>query len=152
MFGSSHPKISEITMQNYLFLGKPLEKELLMDRLLQRTPKPANRLVKPIYKPENVRGLVHHNILIKGMSINAQTGELRLNHYWGARLPNWGEDTPEVLAMTVPDNTIKPIVTAFRDCKPFLCNSCMFHCISCMTLWECKLWESKEIKVLSSSE
>ncbi len=120
VFGSSHPKISEITMQNYLFLGKPLEKELLMDRLLRRTPKPANYLVKPIYKPENVRAGVHHNILIKGKSINAHTGELRLNHYWGARLQNWGEDTPKVLAMIVPDSTIKPIVIAFRDCKPFL--------------------------------
>ena len=123
-FGSSQPQISEITMQNYIFLGKPLEKELLMDRLLRRTPKPANQLVKPIYKPENVQAQVHHNVLRKGRSISAHTGHLRLNHYWGARLQNWGEDTPHILAITEPDNSIKPIVTAFRNCKPYLCNSC----------------------------
>ena len=50
-----NPKVSEISMQNYLFLGKPLEKELLMERLWRHTHGPANQLVKPIYKPTNIQ-------------------------------------------------------------------------------------------------
>ena len=53
-YGKDNPTVSEISMQNYLFLGKPLERELLFERLWRHTHGPANRLVKPIYKPTNI--------------------------------------------------------------------------------------------------
>lgn len=112
-----HHDISEVTMQNYLFLGKPLDKELLIERLFRRTPKPANPLVKPIYELKHVRAGVHHNTLKKGMTRNAPAEELRLNHYWGARLQNWGNDTEEVLGMTIPDDSMRPVIDAFKHCE-----------------------------------
>lgn len=116
-FSDYHPQVSEITMQNYLYLGKPLEKELLIERLVRRTHHPANPLVKPIYKPSNVRAQVHHNSLRKGRSMNAPSAELRMNHYWGARLQNWGEDTPDIIEKTEPDYNIEPIIRAFKKCE-----------------------------------
>ena len=119
-YSKYHPEISELTMQNFLYLGKPLEKELMIERLLRRTPKPANPLVKPIYKPKNVRAQVHHNSLMTGLSRNAPSEELRMNHYWGARLQNWGEDTPEILRKTIIDEGIKPIIAAFKECEAYV--------------------------------
>lgn len=123
-FSDYHPQVSEITMQNYLYLGKPLEKELMIERLFRRTHQPANPLVKPIYKPSHVHAQVHHNGLRRGRSMNAPSLELRMNHYWGARLQNWGEDTSEILERTEPDYSIQPIITAFKECelyvKPYL--------------------------------
>lgn len=112
-----NPRVSEISMQNYLYLGKPLDKDLLIERLLRRTPDASNRLVKPIYKPSNVRADIHHNRLKRGRLMVAPDKELRLNHYWGTRLQNWGEDTPEILGKTEHDNSILPIVDAFKNCE-----------------------------------
>ena len=116
-FSNYHPQVSEITMQNYLFLGKPLDREFLIDRLFRRTHQQANNLVKPIYKPGHVRAEVHHNYLRRGRTMNAPSSELRMNHYWGARLQNWGEDTPEILAQTEPDYSMLPIVASFKGCE-----------------------------------
>ena len=116
-FSTYHREVSEISMQNFLFLGKPLEKELMIERLFRRTPEPSNPLVKPIYKPKNVHASVHHNSLRRGTSLKAPEGELRMNHYWGARLQDWGEDTEEVLSMTTPDYSMRPIIQAFKNCE-----------------------------------
>lgn len=119
-FSDYHPQISEITMQNYLYLGKPLNKELMIERLFRRTHQPANPLVKPIYKPSCVRAQVHHNMVQKGRTMNSPVEELRMNHYWGARLQNWGEDTAEILEKTEPDYSIRPIIYAFKNCENHL--------------------------------
>ncbi len=116
-YSEYHGDMSELTMQNFLFLGKPQDKELMIERLLRRTHSPANALVKPIYKSNNVRAQVHHNSLKIGRSQVAPTGELRMNHYWGARLQGWGEDTPEILAKTEVDNGMMPIINAFKECE-----------------------------------
>ena len=119
-FSKQMPSASELTMQNFLFLGKPLdsnEHPLLIDRLWRRTHGPANALVKPIYKPSHVRtARVHHNSLSKGRSINFPLDQLRMNHYWGARLQKWGEDTPAIIAKTEPDDSMEPIVKTLQNC------------------------------------
>lgn len=119
-YSKQAPDASELTMQNYLFLGKPLNASkhpLLIDRIWRRTHGPANPLVKPIYRPSHVsRATVHHNALSRGSSRNFPADHLRLNHYWGARLQNWGEDTPEIIAKTQPDNLMKPIITTLQNC------------------------------------
>lgn len=119
-FSENAPGASELTMLNFLFLGKPLDGDkhpFLIDRIWRRTHGPANALVKPIYKPPDVsRAIVHHNFLARGMSMNFPRELLRMNHYWGARLQNWGEDTPEIIAKTEPDKSIEPIVKALQNC------------------------------------
>ena len=119
-FSEKDPTASEICMQNFLFLGKPLPLELLMERIWRRTPQPSNPLVKPIYKPANVRAQVHHNNVMQGHTTNAPAVELRMNHYWGARLQNWGEDTPEIIAKTVEDRSMEDIVKTFKQCEPYV--------------------------------
>ena len=120
MFSQENPRASEISIQNFLYLGKPLDKELMIERLLRRTPKPSNPLVKPIYKPKNVRSAIHHNHLITGTTVVAPVQQLRMNHYWGSRLQDWGEDTREILGRTEPDNSIQPIIDAFKDCEDYV--------------------------------
>lgn len=119
-FSEKVPTASELTMQNYLFLGKPLDDTkhpLLIDRIWRRTHRPANLLVKPIYKPSHVaRATVHHNSLKRGRSVNFPVDQLRMNHYWGARLQNWDEDTPEIIAKTEPDNSMESIVKTLQNC------------------------------------
>jgi hypothetical protein len=119
-FSEKHPTTSEICMHNFLFLGKPLPLELLMERIWRRTPEPSNPLVKPIYKPANVRAQVHHNNIKQGRTTNAPTNELRMNHYWGARLQNWGKDTPEIIAMTMEDRGMEDVVKTFKQCEPYV--------------------------------
>ena len=118
-FSSVNPQLSEITMNNFLYLGvKNKSRDLLIDKLWRRTHNPGNYLVKPIYKPSDTRrAQVHHNVLKRGQTGNAPSGELRMNHYWGARLQNWGPDTEEILAKTEEDLGMKPIVASFENCR-----------------------------------
>ena len=120
-FSRQRPGVSHINMQNFLFLGKPLSDKdhpLLIDRLKRRTPRPSNALTKPIYKTSQVTQthVHHHDLRSPGKSVDANTNQIRLNHYWGARLQNWGEDTPEILAKTTEDNTVKGIVETLLSC------------------------------------
>jgi hypothetical protein len=121
-FKEEHPAVSEITMANFLYLGqKNNSKELLFDKLWRHTHHPANNLVKPIYRTADVKkATVHHNIMSRGESKTAPTSELRMNHYWGARLQNWGPDTEETLANTEEDRGMEPIVASFKTCKRYI--------------------------------
>ena len=121
-YSKENPSVSEITMSNFLYLGeKNKSRELLFDKLWRRTHVPENNLVKPIYKPAAVlKAIVHHNNLRKGDSRTAPSRELRMNHYWGARLQNWGPDTKEILAKTEEDRGMEPIVTSFKTCKRYI--------------------------------
>ena len=114
-------RVSQISMQNFLFLGKPLDKKfhpLLIDRILRRTPGVSNHLVKSIYRPGEVSNAdVHRHFLLNGkISVDADVKVLRMNHYWGARLQNWGDDTPRIINMTIQDKTIKSISRAIKTC------------------------------------
>lgn len=121
-YSEQHSDVSEITMQNYLYLGeKNKSKELLMERLWRHTHGPSNHLVKPIYKPPDIkRAQVHHNSRRNGRSKNAPSNELRINHYWGARLQDWGPDTEEILAKTEEDRGMQQIVAAFKKCEQYI--------------------------------
>lgn len=58
-FSGVNRNAAEITMLNFLFLGKPLsevEHPLIIDRMYRRTHRPANALVKPIYMPSRLSG------------------------------------------------------------------------------------------------
>lgn len=119
-----NPDISQITLANYLFLGKPLDHQtnpLLIDRIRRRTRKRANDLGKSLYKSSHIQSAqVHHNDMRKGRSVDCDPRMLHLNHYWGARLQDWGEDTPKVLKMTEPDFSMKPIIDEINRCSKCL--------------------------------
>lgn len=123
-FSARYQDVSEISMQNYLFLGKALDDKthpIFIDRFWRRTPYPFNDRVKPIFQPINVVSAgVHRNSMKTGNRTEAPEQQLRLNHYWGARLQNWGEDTPEVLGMTIPDRSIKTIIENIKQCDTCL--------------------------------
>ena len=120
-FSRKYRKVSEISMENFLFLGKPLndsQHPYLIDRIVRRTHRPANNLVKPIYQPSKIRAAsVHHNVVGEGQVLKAPTNQLRMNHYWGARLQNWGENTPEIISMTRPDESIREILKTIIVCE-----------------------------------
>jgi hypothetical protein len=117
---SNHPAVVEISMPNYLFLGKPLDVEYLFGRIWRRTPQRSNNLVKPIYQPSKVVANMHHNGLKSGTSMNAPDDHLRINHYWGARLQNWGDDTAEILGKTMEDRSMEAILNEFKRCDKLL--------------------------------
>lgn len=120
-FSVRNPLVSQITLQNYLFLGKPLDPQsypLLIARLRRRTHKKANDLGKSVFRVAQVeKAEVHHNKMRDGKTIDCDNRVMRLNHYWGARLQKWGEDTPETLRLTEIDYSIKPIVDRLNRCS-----------------------------------
>ena len=109
-YGEKYPTVSELSMKNFLFLGKPSNETLVIERMLRRTPAPANSLDKPVYRTNCIsRAQVHHNSLKCGKSKDVDPVDMRNNHYWGARLQKWGDDTPEILAKTIPDESAREI-------------------------------------------
>jgi hypothetical protein len=103
--------VSEVLLPNYLMLGRGdrQNSNTVIQRIVRMTPEPANDLVKPIYRPERIRGAnVHHNHLESGNRLKPRPDEMRMLHYWGGRGQNYGPDTPKILATTVP-------MTAMRD-------------------------------------
>ena len=120
-FSVKHPLVSQITLQNYLFLGKPLDPQsnpFLIARFRRRTHEKANDLGKSVFQvAQLLKAEVHHNYMRHGKTIDCNAQVMRLNHYWGARLQNWGEDTPRILDITETDYSIKPIVDRLNRCS-----------------------------------
>ena len=120
-FSVRNPRVSQITLQNYLFLGKPLDPQfypLLIARFKRRTHKKANDLGKSVFRVAQIqKAEVHHNTMRDGKTTDCDARVMRLNHYWGARLQQWGEDTPKILRLTETDYSIKPIVDRLNRCS-----------------------------------
>ena len=120
-FSHANPRVSQITLQNYLFLGKPLDPQthpFLIARLRRRTHKKANDLGKSLFQVAKISlAQVHHNSMRNGKTVDSDSKVIRLNHYWGARLQNWGEETPRIKKLTQPDYSIKPIVDRLNRCS-----------------------------------
>eukprot|EP00117_Sycon_ciliatum_P038422 scpid31129/ scgid28554/ len=117
--------ILEVTMGNYLHLGAPHPhtERHLFGRYWRRDGLRSNDLVKPIYRcnPQAVSASIHHNFLsVPGLSVPANNSVLRMNHYWGARVQDWGPDTPKSLSRTIKDAAMKPILDAFHACASHL--------------------------------
>ena len=110
--------MSEWTINNFLFLGKPLKVQHVLKRYLRRTPNPENTLDKPIIRTSDIRNVeLHHNELSRSISMDANSGEIVMNHYWGARLQNLGDDTKEILAKTIPDYSMITLVDKFEEIR-----------------------------------
>ncbi len=107
--------ISEVAMANFLMLGQgDRSKNLVIERITRMKPDKANKLDKPIYRPTKVRANIHHNVVLEGKAIKANPMDIRVLHYWGARLQDWGPDTDKTFWSTIEYNLfathIGPIV------------------------------------------
>lgn len=121
----AQPEITELSMKNFLFLGNDTTSpvEWVIERIVRRTPSPANALDKPIYRPTRVRSQVHHNHLLLGSSKDADPRVLRMNHYWGKRLQNWGNPCQtaacltdhDIIARTMFDNSAAKLAAQIKS-------------------------------------
>lgn len=101
--------VTEISLANFLMLGQgDRSRDMVIDRISRMTPREANLLVKPIYRPERVQANVHRNHLIMGKRVAAPSNQMRMLHYWGARVQDWGADTQHTLDITME-------MTSMRD-------------------------------------
>lgn len=115
------PDHTEYTLENFLMLGyrnSDSPYSMLIRDITRRTKEPANFLVKPIVRRDAIQiPTVHHNTLQRGISINVPPSELRMNHFWGARLQNWSEEIPrEWMDKTIEDVSMLPIAQQIEDC------------------------------------
>ncbi|XP_046562236.1 uncharacterized protein LOC124271199 [Haliotis rubra] len=101
-----YPDVAEVSMPNFLMLGQgDRSRNITVDRIRRSTPDPANKLVKPIFQPCCVRPDIHKGSVMSQMRrMPADPKELRMLHYWGSRLQNWGPDNDELLKITIPYN------------------------------------------------
>ena len=117
---NQNPDISELSMHNYLMLGQgDRSRDMTIDRINRRTPKPANNLDKPIYRPENVAAQIHHNLIRAGRVKEINDASIIMLHYWGSRLQNWGPDTESTISSTIEFNVMREIMA------PIIRNSLM---------------------------
>ena len=121
-----HGIVVEVSMENYLFLGapNPATEKHIFGRYWRRNREPMNNLVKPVFRPDPnlLQSDVHRNILARGNSqrTRAMPEELRMNHYWGARMQNWGPDTATVFNSTVLDDGMTKVQERFSHCSMYL--------------------------------
>ena len=95
-------RVSQILMPNFLMLGQGnRSKTMTIERITRITKKIANALTKPIYRTSAIRRPdIHRHYIKSGSTIIANSAELRMLHYWGARLQNWGPDTKKTIEIT----------------------------------------------------
>ena len=99
-------------MANYLMLGEGdrTRARTAIGRIVRMTSSPANKLVKPVYRPERLRAVsVHRNPVESGRLVNAAPDQLRMLHYWGAR----GQRQDPGAARRIMSRTVE--MTSMRD-------------------------------------
>lgn len=106
------PSVSEWSFKNYIFVGHPSTTGPLYTRYVRRNNGPHNALNKPIYKPQCIKAAFHHNHLTCGTSKEFNASKMRMNHYWGGRLSNWGELSQSLMESTIEDTSILPMMKA----------------------------------------
>ncbi|KAL2643486.1 hypothetical protein R1flu_011073 [Riccia fluitans] len=124
----TRPDVSQILMQCMIFGGNPqgdLEDGWVIERYQRRKPSTEGTRpgfvsrTKPIFRPSMVSGMSrsdpHKFPMTQGETMVSNPDDLRMNHYWGARLTDFKPDTPAVLALLVPDNSVQPIATKLKS-------------------------------------
>jgi len=99
-------------MANYLMLGEGdrAGARTAIGRIVRMTSSPANKLVKPVYRPDRLRAVnVHRNPVGRGRRVDAEPDQLRMLHYWGAR----GQQQDPGAARRIMSRTVE--MTAMRD-------------------------------------
>ena len=99
-------------MANYLMLGEGdrTSANTAIGRIVRMTSSPANKLVKPVYRPDRLRAVnVHRNPVDRGRRLDAPPDQLRMLHYWGAR----GQRQDPGAARRIMSHTVE--MTSMRD-------------------------------------
>lgn len=94
--------VSQILMPNFLMLGQGNRlKTMTIERITRITKEVANALTKPVYKTGAIlRTSIHKHSIKSGLTVHASPEQLRMLHYWGARLQKWGPDTNKTFEIT----------------------------------------------------
>ncbi|CAM6090241.1 unnamed protein product [Calypogeia fissa] len=124
----ARPDVSQILMPCMIFGGNPkgdLENGWVIERYQRRKRVTegvragfASR-TKPIFQPKHAKGVgfldPHQFPMASGDTLIADPEKLRMNHYWGPRLTDFGPDTSAVLSLLVPDDSAQPIATELKE-------------------------------------
>ncbi len=106
--------VSVVYMPNFLMLGQgDRRRNVTIDRInrIHSLTKESNELGKNIYKPQYATDVAVHSVNFHHGSLLRERGNrLKMLHYWGARLQNWGPDTPKIFNMTVEFNTVRNLL------------------------------------------
>ena len=99
----------DIRVQNFILHGQgDRKRNITYDRINRITPHIANRNWKTIYKPKYVEDIGMHGIKNRhGKMVVAEPRQLKMLHYWGARVQQWGPDTPALKKYTVEFNDVR---------------------------------------------
>eukprot|EP00850_Spirogloea_muscicola_P017070 SM000143S00735 [mRNA] locus=s143:123643:126016:- [translate_table: standard] len=121
-YSQEHPDVSQLLLQCFLFLGNPRKpvSDFLIERYQRRKGRSegvalgGNSKMKAIIRPKDVFRIYpsepHFFKMARGKTVAQPSAAIRLNHYWGARLTNFGPDTYDVLEQIQTDDSIQPIV------------------------------------------
>ena len=97
-----------IRLQNFLLHGQgDRRRDLVYDRINRITPEIANNNWKTIYRPGYVHISIHTVYHTSGKMLIADPRKLKILHYWGSRLQDWGPDTPELYNYTTEFNDVR---------------------------------------------
>ena len=124
----------DIRAQNFVLHGQgDRSRNIHYDRINRITPRIANHNWKAIYKPKYVRDVAMHGPKIRtvGKVLVANPEKLKLLHYWGGRLQNWGPDMPALFKSTVEFNDVRNTIAkrvresllAFNETDAFSCDT-----------------------------
>jgi len=84
--------------------------KMAIERVIRMTSSSANKLVKPVYRPDRLRAVnVHRNRVEQGRRVDAPPDQLRMLHYWGAR----GQQQDPGAARMMMSRTVE--MTLMRD-------------------------------------
>eukprot|EP00249_Psilotum_nudum_P015342 c25274_g1_i1 orf=163-1443(+) len=127
-YESTYPNLTQILLQCMIFGGNPqgnLENGWVIERYQRRQRRTvgnvpgSNGRTKPIYQPNFTSGATpfdpHMFRMNGGETVVAESEVIRMNHYWGARLTDFGPDTAAVLEMLVPDTSMQPIASELKQ-------------------------------------
>ena len=98
--------VVQVLMENYLMLGQgDRNRSMTIERITRRTPSRSNTLTKPVYRVDYTRPGMHRfyeqrHTKRRIKTIHGNPDEILMLHYWGARLQDWGQDTPKSLRAT----------------------------------------------------
>ncbi|EFJ22120.1 hypothetical protein SELMODRAFT_416949 [Selaginella moellendorffii] len=119
-------EVSQILLQCMFFLGNPAGDpgNWMIERYQRRKRETEGRIAgsrsrqKPIFRPSLVESATsidaHMFSMGTGATIVAEEEEMRMNHYWGPRVTNFGPDTPELVEMLVEDSSIQPTASYLK--------------------------------------
>ena len=128
-------QVVEIKVQNFLLCGQgDRNRNIVYDRINRITSRVANGNWKAIYKPKYVDDVGMHGVVkekMHGLWLIADTSKLKMLHYWGARLQDWGPDTPKLYNFTIEFNDVRNTIAeslrysllAFNETDAFSCTT-----------------------------